>query len=342
MGTVPGLDEVKERLDRLLSVTGPMRNPSAYLGRSRGKLLRPALVLLSAALAGDVTEDAINAAVAVELIHTASLVHDDVVDESDSRRGFPSVRCVFGNKTAVLLGDHLFASAFELVIRSRKRSVVEVLCSAVKAMSSGELLNIENLFRTDLTEDDYYRYIGLKTASLMSASCEAGAAAAGNRPQSRRSLAAFGWNLGMAYQIMDDLSDLVADPAGGGAPSCSDLRSGVVTLPVIKLIAVGGWAERVAAMWHSGAPCRPDPGPLLEALSTYGCLSYALRAGKSYTGLAVKILSGFPDTPVLAALRAIVRAVEDRCPPASLEKPAQLEQATDDIESTRVAGRPLQ
>ncbi len=327
LGNIPGMDAVKERLADVLRPTGPMRAPAAHVGESPGKLLRPALTLLCASLAGGVTEDVIDAAVAVELIHTASLTHDDVVDESDKRRGRPSVRYQFGNKTAVLLGDYLFTTAFELLNRGRKRSVIRSLSAAIKSMSSGELMHLASTYRVDLTEDQYRRYIYLKTASLMSASCEAGALAAGGRDSLARLTGTFGMNLGMAFQVIDDLLDMTGLASTDGKPSWMDLRRGIVTLPLIRLITVDGWGERVSSLWDSGNEWMSDGATsalmkeMSGALERHGCLAYAFNVGRSYISSALESLSGFGGSPALDTLRSVARRVESRYPAIVLQQP---------------------
>lgn len=343
---VPGLDIVKQKLADLLQPAGPMRAPAAHVGESSGKLLRPVLTLLCASLAGEVTEEVIDTAVAVELIHTASLTHDDVIDESDARRGRPSVRYQFGNKTAVLLGDYLFTTAFELLNRSRKRTVIRSLSSAIRSMSSGELLHLANLRRVDLTEEQYCHYMGLKTASLMSASCEAGALAAGGRVSLARRVGKFGWNLGMAFQIVDDLLDVTGMASTDGKPPGMDLRLGILTLPVIRLVTVEGWGDRISSLWGDrnagtgGTAGPPAMEEILEGLVRHGCLVHVLTLGKSYSASALEALSAFTGSPEVEILRRIVREVEDRCPRAMLEQSDPPEPPASGVEPGGVRTRP--
>ncbi|NPV69394.1 MAG: polyprenyl synthetase family protein [Firmicutes bacterium] len=342
----PGLDQVKDRLSALLDVDGAMAGPAAYLKQTTGKLLRPALTLACAALAGGVSEEAINTAVAVELIHTASLVHDDVVDQADLRRGLPSVRFVFGNRAAVLLGDYLFTTAFEMLNRSLKRSIVRLLSRTIRTMSSSELMQLGRLYALHASEDEYMRYIDCKTASLMSACCEAGSIAGGAGHRKIKLLASFGWNLGMAYQVADDITDIAGAAEENGKPSGVDLRAGVVTIPLIRLLTDAGWAERVNRLWNGEGSTDRDAAEILEGMRTTGCLAYAAKVARRHCRAALECLQDLDPAPEADMLRSIVTLIDGRCGPcpAQLQRPEPAQDPAQGEEpcpvDTRLAQQP--
>jgi octaprenyl-diphosphate synthase len=202
-----------------------------YLVKTKGKQLRPMFVLLSARLCGKVTPATYRAAPMVELMHTATLVHDDVVDEASERRGFFSVSALWKNKASVLVGDYLLAKGLLLSLENKDFRVLEILSDAVKKMSEGELLQLEKSRLLNITEEDYFTIIRNKTASLLASACAAGAFSASQDDELTEKLRLFGENTGIAFQIKDDLFDYGA--ADVGKPTGNDIREKKLTLPLI-------------------------------------------------------------------------------------------------------------
>ncbi|MGH9620048.1 MAG: polyprenyl synthetase family protein, partial [Bryobacteraceae bacterium] len=204
-----------------------------YLQDGGGKRLRPALLLLTSRLFGPPGDCARHLAGVVEMIHTATLVHDDVIDTAATRRGRPSTNAIWGNHSCVLAGDWLYMQAFQIALRERNFHILDILISLTQMMVEGELLQMERLHCIALSEADYMELVDRKTASLFSACASLGAAAAGAADTVEAKLADFAWNLGMAFQLVDDILDFTSSEEALGKPAGSDLREGKVTLPAI-------------------------------------------------------------------------------------------------------------
>src|SRR5438309_1119034 len=215
-----------------------------YLQAGGGKRLRPALLLLCNRLVGSPTECARRLAGVVEMIHTATLVHDDVIDVAKTRRGRPSTNIVWGNQTSVLAGDWLYMQAFQVALRERNFHVLDVLIGLTQAMVEGELLQLERLAKIDLSEADYMELVDRKTAALFSACARLGSFLAGADDETETRLADFAWNLGMAFQLVDDILDFTSAEKILGKPVGNDLREGKVTLPLIYALQNASSEER--------------------------------------------------------------------------------------------------
>ncbi|MCR4402831.1 MAG: polyprenyl synthetase family protein [Firmicutes bacterium] len=287
---------------------------------SRGKGLRPALVLLWAWATQDLgkTPDdvrcraAIEVAAAAELIHMASLVHDDVIDGSKTRRGFHTVNAVFGARSAVLLGDFLFARAFSLLALHRDFGVVELMTDAIGAMCEGELEQEACAFSCDETEEGYLRRITLKTARLVAACCCAGAVIGGAAPEEVANAADYGLELGIAFQLTDDALDFVADEREIGKPTCQDLVCGVLTLPVLRLLSHESLGARARDIIESR---QLDGESLLwvrSAVVECGGVDLAYERARESLERAAACASRLPAGPAREALTAITRRVFTR------------------------------
>jgi len=210
---------------------------SNYLLRQKGKKIRPILVLLSAKLCGSINRRTYIAATLVEMLHTATLIHDDVVDEAKVRRGFPSINAVWKNKIAVLMGDYLLSRGLLHALENDEFNFLTITSRAVKRMSEGELLQIQKNRRLNMDEQTYFRIISDKTASLISACCELGAASSSSNPSHVKLLGEYGENLGIAFQLRDDLLDYFGKPKLMGKSSGSDLKEKKLTLPLIHALS---------------------------------------------------------------------------------------------------------
>ncbi len=209
-----------------------------YLRASGGKRVRPALLILSDyASGGDATQaNVIRLATVMEMLHTATLVHDDIIDNADLRRNRSSVNARFGNQTAVLMGDWLYMSAFETTVRERSLEIIDILTRLTRKMTEGELIQLTRIGRLDITESEYFDILKRKTAFLFSACCEVGAILADARPEEKAALREFGMHLGIAFQLSDDVLDLMSDTESLGKEAGSDLLEGKLTLPLIYLL----------------------------------------------------------------------------------------------------------
>ena len=283
-----------------------------YIVRRKGKQVRPMFVFLSAKVCGEISEATYTAASMVELLHTATLVHDDVVDESDERRGFFSINALWKNKVAVLVGDYLFAQGLLLALKKKEFRLLEIISEAVKAMSEGELLQLEKARRLDIKEAIYYEVIRQKTASLIAAACSAGAASTTKDEAIIEQMRLFGENLGIAFQIKDDLFDFGADDVG--KPLGIDIQEKKLTLPLIYALENAPRSDKSRIInlikRHSENPEKVKE--VISFVQTSGGLEYAKAAMERYSAAAFAILDQFPDSPARRALRELVVYVTQR------------------------------
>ena len=230
-------ERFQERLDDAflcdVSLVGAV---GAHLHRAFGKRFRPTLLLLATRGFGDISDESVLGAVVVELIHTATLIHDDSVDKSLVRRGLPTVNSAWNNDVAILMGDYLYSKAFSILVRNRMYEAMDLLAEATHRMSQGELRQIEQKNRLDLTEAEYMRVIEEKTACLISAGCEFGAFSGGAAPEARQAMFRYGRAVGLAFQITDDIFDYLGAENVMGKAMGSDLEGGKITLPLITAL----------------------------------------------------------------------------------------------------------
>ena len=269
-------------------------------------------VFLAAKACGGVTDATYTAASLVELLHTATLVHDDVVDDSYERRGFFSINALWKNKIAVLVGDYLFSQGMLLALRSKQYQLLEIVSDAVKAMSEGELLQIEKARRLDIEEKVYYEIIRQKTASLIAAACSAGAASATTDPEQVERMRQFGEKIGIAFQIRDDLFDFGTDDVG--KPLGIDIQEKKLTLPLIYALDQASRSDknRMIRLIKNHSNRQESVKEVIDFVQQSGGLEYASRAMEQYSQKAFDILDGFPDVPARKALKELVVFVTER------------------------------
>ncbi|MBX9601637.1 MAG: polyprenyl synthetase family protein [Bryobacteraceae bacterium] len=285
-----------------------------YLQSGGGKRLRPMLVLLSARLAGSATDMAIRMAAVVEMIHTATLVHDDVIDFAQTRRGKPSINVVWGNHVSVLAGDWLYMQAFQVALRERNFHVLDLLIALTQRMVEGELFQLEKIGRIDVTEADYMELIDRKTASLFAACSKLGAVAGGGGENVEGMLGEYAWNLGIAFQLVDDILDFTAREKILGKPVGNDLREGKVTLPLIYALETCSREERtlVEAVLNDGNYDQVPLLKILQILRKHRALDRAQQRAQYFAAKAREIILGFPDSPYQRALLTVTEMVTDR------------------------------
>ncbi|HKP36455.1 MAG TPA: polyprenyl synthetase family protein [Pyrinomonadaceae bacterium] len=286
-----------------------------YLRRSGGKRVRPALTILSNYAAGGDGSNysSIRMATVMEFLHTATLVHDDVIDKAEKRRNRPSINSEFGNQTAVLMGDWLYMSAFETSLAERSLPILDILTAVTRRMTEGELLQLTLLGRTDISEEQYFDVIARKTAYLFSACCEIGALLGGADPATQSKLRDYGMNLGIAFQLVDDLLDFTGHDAVLGKPAGADLVEGKVSLPLIFLL------QREPEMRNPIQTVISDNGHatvarnvILEALERSGALHLAKERAVEYAEAARASLDGLNHTPHAEALASIPAYIVER------------------------------
>ncbi len=284
-----------------------------YIVKRKGKQLRPMLVFLSAKLLGEVTESTYRGASLIELMHTATLVHDDVVDDANKRRGFFSINALWKNKIAVLVGDYLLSRVLLLAVEHKEHQLLELVSTAVKAMSEGELLQIEKARRLDITEDVYYDIIRQKTASLIASCCAVGAASVGSSEEQVEHMRAFGETLGMAFQIKDDLFDYQSS-AKTGKPSGIDIKEQKMTLPLIYALNNASWGEKRKVIGiiknHHDNPEKVKE--VIDFVLQSGGIAYAEKQMENYRAKAISMLDGFETNPAKESLLELVDFVITR------------------------------
>jgi len=286
-----------------------------YLRESGGKRVRPALTILSNyAVGGDGSRyNSIRMATVMEFLHTATLVHDDIIDSADTRRNRPTVNALYGNETAVLMGDWLYMSAFETSLAERSLPILDILTRVTRKMTEGELLQLTTLGHTDVSEQHYLDIIQRKTAFLFSACCEVGAILGGASETEQTALANYGMNLGMAFQLTDDLLDFTSTDDALGKSAGVDLLGGKVTLPLIYLMATNASArEMVQTVMTEGAYQTVARRELLEAVKGVGALDRARARGDEYAAAAQTALNDLPSSEFRDSLRSIPAYVLDR------------------------------
>ncbi len=266
-----------------------------YLLKSKGKQIRPMLVFLSARMQAPSNASTIIAATMIELLHTATLVHDDVVDEAETRRGFLSINAKWKNKAAVLLGDYILSRGLLLSLDNNQFQLLQIVSNAVKEMSEGELLQIEKAMKLDITEDIYYNIISKKTASLIKTACLAGSHSVTNDADKNKLLGEIGLNIGMAFQIKDDLLDLGKDEIG--KPLAIDIKDQKMTLPLIHTIQNSTWWVKTKLLMSIRFR-RKNPATIQKIITTIernGGLEYAEKRMLEYANKAKELLMNFED-----------------------------------------------
>jgi len=283
-----------------------------YIVRRKGKQVRPMFVFLSAKLCGEVSESTYSAASLVELLHTATLVHDDVVDDSYERRGFFSINALWKNKIAVLVGDYLLSRGLLLSLKNKEFRLLEIVSEAVKSMSEGELLQIEKARRLDIKEDIYYEIIRQKTASLIASACSAGAASTTKDEEVIEQMRLFGEKIGIAFQIRDDLFDFGTDDVG--KPLGIDIKEKKMTLPLIYALDHADRQDKRRIMnnirLHNEKTDKVRE--VIDFVNQSGGLEYARQAMFRYREEAFDILRTFPNVPARQSLEDLVTFVTDR------------------------------
>ena len=284
-----------------------------YLLAGGGKRIRPLLLLLAAKSLGFKGESRIRLGAVVEMLHTATLVHDDIIDSAVSRRGRPSTNAHWGNAKCVLAGDWLYMQSFQTALQERNFHVLDLLITLTQQMVEGELLQIEKLGHL-INEEEYFDLIYRKTACLFKVSMQLGAALAGSEDTVEQRLGEYGRNLGIAFQIVDDVLDLTATEAKLGKPAASDLRDGKATLAVIHALERGTGAERecIRTVLADRGFDRVSHATILEILKGHGSIAYAMDAARAYAEAARQSITELPRSAAHRALLWVPGFVVDR------------------------------
>ena len=278
-----------------------------YIVQSKGKQMRPMFVLLSAKVCGDINDKTYRAASLIELLHTATLVHDDVVDDSNKRRGFFSINALWKNKIAVLVGDYLLSKGLLLSLNNKDFRMLEILATAVKDMSEGELLQAEKARKLDITEEIYFNIIRCKTASLISSACAAGAFSSNENEDQANLFSAFGEKVGIAFQIKDDLFDYGNEDIG--KPTGNDIKEKKMTLPLIHTLNHCDKAtkNKIISIFKHSEKKKTEIKFILEAVNEYKGIEYATQKMNQYVEEAFEILNAFENSEAKMHLTNLVK-----------------------------------
>ncbi|MBN2173447.1 MAG: polyprenyl synthetase family protein [Bacteroidales bacterium] len=302
------LQEFEKRFKNSMKSSVPLLDIiTRYIIKRKGKQMRPMFVFLSAKLLGNINDSTYIAASLIELLHTATLVHDDVVDDSNERRGFFSINALWKNKVAVLVGDFLLSKGLLLSLDNDEFQLLKIVSEATREMSEGELLQIEKARKLDISEDIYFEIIRKKTASLIASCCAAGATSAKADKQLVNKMKLFGENVGIAFQIKDDLFDYESSNKTG-KPNGIDIKEQKMTLPLIYLLNNSPYLEKRKIINivknHNNNP--EKVGKVIKMVNESGGISYAREKMSFYHERALDILSGFPDSDARTALKQLV------------------------------------
>lgn len=303
----------KQFRDSMKSSVSLLDRITQYIVKRKGKQIRPMFVFFTAHIAGGVTESTYRAGILIELLHTATLVHDDVVDDSNERRGFFSLNALWKNKIAVLVGDYLLSRGLLLSTQNNDLQLLDIVSNAVRLMSEGELLQIEKARRLDIQEPVYYEIIKRKTASLIASCCACGASSAGADAETVEHMKQFGEKIGIAFQIKDDLFDY-ENSGLIGKPSGIDIKEQKMTLPLIYALSQASGSEKRRII-HTVKHNNNDPKKVeevIEFVKRSQGLQYAEKAMYRYRDEALQMLDRFPDTVYKEKLRQLVVFTTER------------------------------
>ncbi|HPE33342.1 MAG TPA: polyprenyl synthetase family protein [Bacteroidales bacterium] len=322
---MPDLKEIKEPIAEHLSVfekkfrdamktrVALLNYITQYILRSKGKQMRPMFVFFSAGITGQINESTYHAASLIELLHTATLIHDDVVDDSNTRRGFFSINALWKNKIAVLVGDYLLSRGLLLALDNNEFELLRIVSNATREMSEGELLQIEKARRLNVQEEIYFEIIRKKTASLIASCCAAGAHSAGASPEIVSRMQQIGEYIGIAFQIKDDLFDYQQNNRVG-KPNGIDIKEQKMTLPLIYMLNNSSFLEKRKVVnvvkYHN---LNPDKvAGVIDKVNHSGGIEYATGKMLEYRDKAFALLAEFPETPMRRSFEQLIAYTTDR------------------------------
>ena len=279
-----------------------------YMMRNKGKNIRPSLTLLSAKLCGEPTINTYRAAAMMELLHIATLIHDDVVDDATLRRGFPSLNFTWKNKLSVLIGDFLLSKALINMIRLKDFDALEIISITAEKLSAGEILQIEKSMTRSMDEETYFNMIGQKTSSLIATSCELGAITTTKKDEDRKATYNFGHFLGTAFQIKDDLFDITGSEFQTGKNSNSDVKKNMITLPLIyaKSKMSRTQKRRLGELLKKKNKNKKTLLGIKELITEAGGIKYSIDKMEEYSDLALEAISKYPKSPIKVSLTDLV------------------------------------
>ena len=294
-------DHIRKNLDSSVTLVNTV---AAHILSSGGKRIRPLLLLLSARLCGDTSSDPQSLGSLVEFIHTATLLHDDVVDDAELRRGRQTARKVWSNQISILVGDYLYSHAMRQIVTFKNQAINETLAEACRRMAEGEVLQLYHHGSIAMTEDDYIRIVEHKTASLIAASCRIGAVIGRAADERQTALFRFGEYIGIAFQMADDTLDYTANGASLGKTLGQDLREGKITLPLLHLLQQCPDSDRqmIKDRLETRTLSETDLQRIIALMQDYGSIAHAMDRAQDYVAAATRSLALFEDSPAKRAL----------------------------------------
>lgn len=296
---LPLLERVEQRFHKIaLTHSRVIGDLASHIIKAGGKRLRPLLVILSGWREDANWEAVIDVAVAAEMLHTASLIHDDIIDHADTRRGVPTINKIQGNHSAVITGDYLFARAITLLSQQGTSSALPLMMESIQSMCEGIIEETASLFDHRVTEQDYLSRIDKKTAALVAACCGGGALVSGAPREEVSAMINFGRYLGLSYQIVDDILDFISDEAALGKPANCDLSQGILTLPVIYLLEYPEYREQIKEMLARRSFTDTDIEYIKKAAQRSSAISRAYKKAQQFQQMAQTCLEILPLTPV--------------------------------------------
>ena len=308
------MDEFEVYFSRTMRSDIPLLNIILnYVLRRKGKQMRPLLVFLTARLNGEIAESTYIAATCIELLHTASLVHDDVVDDAHERRGSLSINALWNSKIAVLLGDYLLSTGMHICVEKSRYDMLEIISEAVKSMAEGELLQLQKARKLNIKEEDYYKIIISKTAALLSACTACGARSVSEDTETIQLMKDFGENIGIAFQIRDDILDYEGTGLTGKTVG-NDIKEKKITLPLIHALEQSANSKKrhIINIVKRRKKTRTEIGEVISFVMDYGGLEYAEIKMNQYRDKALAILDSYPESEVKESLREFVHYTTSR------------------------------
>jgi len=309
------LAQVEAQIKRTLASEVPLVNDvTQHLLQSGGKRVRPLLLLMTSRLCGPVTSETILLAALIEAVHTATLLHDDVIDEAEIRRGVKAVRSVWGNQVSILIGDYLYSKAVLQAVSLNNQAINETLGEACHKMSEGEILQLSHHGNWQVTEDQYLKIVEYKTGSLMAATCRLAGILHHASPEIKEALTFLGRHLGIAFQIADDTLDYTARQNRLGKTKGQDLKDGRITLPLLHLLSHCKDNERkeLEQLLHGHSFSDADLAYILGQMHEFGSIAYAQTKARTHAGIAKKQLALFQDSPHRRCLSIMADYIVDR------------------------------
>jgi len=309
------LDKLENSIEKLLTTRVTfIRDVVHHLVKSGGKRIRPILVILSSKLCGYEADGHLPYAAIVEFIHTATLLHDDVVDNAETRRGTATANTVWGNESSVLVGDFLFSKSFDLMVSGGNEEILKVMSKATTDLAEGEILELLKTSDAKTLEEEYFEVIGCKTAVLLSAACEIGALMGKVDEEKRKALRDFGYHVGMAFQLTDDLLDYTSSGKTLGKDAGRDLKEGKVTLPLIH--ALKSATDEEKTFIEEGLTKKRVTGKdfrtIKRIIEKYEGLDYTAELSRGHISCARELLAKFPDSPYKSALLDLANHIVER------------------------------